>query len=592
MNGSRASVFARLWRRVRSWSLLLLLVAGLAILGTILVVFNTPPALGRPEPLAVAADDMEIVWLYPATNIASWERFVAAVQQTGDRLLASHPDLEVQVGPAAFREQTTAVPEVALKWKTSGRRLVFHWYKLTSKQNAKEWVEALAHRQPPPLAIIGGSTSDAARDVAIQLNQAADALPETQRPLLLFTTASADDFVPRADTASAAIYHYPPDDGQTVALNEIYALRTFRFCFTNRQMATAVTRFAWQQDELRPDHGMANLVCWEDDAYSRDLIRGFWRAMQIVGVSSTPDERAWTLGCLLRGAGPPDIASLLAPYQPLDADSAPGLALHIAPAWPMQIDSSVGGFDVSNPLEAHASLKCLTALVDQPKERRPLLAVTGQSAPSRRFLRALARNAPDQARRCVVVTGDAIPFNTIYRDGAVTWPIQDLPYRLVFFCHRNPIDASAGFRRMEDVRENAGDPGLTATTGTEDVLLFGDIVMALALGFERGNQFCQNAWQLGERFHDLHVREGKLNFDPTARPLFNAQGNRHSGTGEHVVYLSPEYTGQRVLPRAAIEVWSWRTEGTGDLAVSSWQRAAGSPLEMHYDWSDRQGDGQ
>jgi hypothetical protein len=87
------------------------------------------------------------------------------------------------------------------------------------------------------------------------------------------------------------------------------------------------------------------------------------------------------------------------------------------------------------------------------------------------------------------------------------------------------------------------------------------------------------------------VRDGKLTFDPTARPLFIDDGNRHSGTGEHVVYLSPEYQGPRVLPRAAIEVWSWRTEGTGEAAVSTWQRAAGSPLEMHYDRSDRQGEG-
>jgi hypothetical protein len=114
----------------------------------------------------------------------------------------------------------------------------------------------------------------------------------------------------------------------------------------------------------------------------------------------------------------------------------------------------------------------------------------------------------------------------------------------------------------------------------------------LALSFCRENQFCQSAAELGRHMHDLHVREGKLNFDSTARPLFNDHGNRHTGTGEHIVYLSPEYQGVRVLPRSVVDVWSWRTEGTGEAAVSTWQRAAGSPLQLHYDRSARQGIGQ
>jgi hypothetical protein len=280
------------------------------------------------------------------------------------------------------------------------------------------------------------------------------------------------------------------------------------------------------------------------------------------------------------------------PYHPLGSDRiALRLAAQIAPPTPLLIDSSVGTFDVPNRLESQAALYLLQGLVEHPNQRRPLLAVTGQSAPSRRFLRALERNAPEQSPRCLVVTGDSISFNTIYRDGAVTWPIQDLPYRLVFFCHHNPIDRAAGFRPVEEVHDNADGPGLTATTGTEDLLLFGDIVAALALGFDRDDQLCRDALQLAERFRELHVRDGKLNFDPTARPLFINDGNRHSGTGEHVVYLSPEYQGSRVLPRAAIEVWSWRTDGVGEAAVSTWQRAADSPLEIHYDRSDRQGEG-
>jgi hypothetical protein len=37
--------------------------------------------------------------------------------------------------------------------------LVFRWYKFTGDWNTQEWVEALLERRPPPLAIIGGSSS-------------------------------------------------------------------------------------------------------------------------------------------------------------------------------------------------------------------------------------------------------------------------------------------------------------------------------------------------------------------------------------------------------------------------------------------------
>jgi hypothetical protein len=577
--------------RLRNLSLLALIMTGLAalVIGAALVLFHTPAAQGRPEPLPVADNDTEIAWLYPASNLASWERFVAAVQQNCDELRATYPDLEVQMD-GAFPPQSAATSEIALRWQSSGRRLVFRWYKLNSKQRTADWVDALLHRRPPPLAIIGGNTSDAARELATALNQSAGAQPEETRPLLLLTTASADEFLHRAANAPGTVARV--DDVPAVPLNEIYTQRTFRFCFTNQQMATAVTRFVWQHDDLRPDNGLAHIVYWEDDAYSRDLSGGFWQAFHTVGVSSTRYERAWTLGCLLRATGAPEWGFAFGPYQPIGNDGPPRLALRFVPSWPMEIESSVGTFDVPNPLESQTALRLLTELVNQPNQQRPLLAVTGQTAPARRFLHALNRNAPELTRRCVVVTGDAIAFNTIYRDGAVTWPIQDLPCQLVFFCHHNPIDAAAGFRSVDDVRENGDASGLTATTGTEDLLLFGDIVAALALCFDRGGQPCSDATQLSERFHDLHVRDGKLNFDPIARPLFNDKGNRHSGTGEHVVYLSPEYQGVRVLPRATIEVWSWRTEGTGAAAVSTWQRAAGSPLEMHYDRSDRQEDGQ
>jgi hypothetical protein len=584
---SSGSAHSGPWVRLQGLLLLLLLFTGLVVLliGGSLLAVRAPASPGRPEPLDVTAKDQEIAWLYPANNLPTWERFVAAMQQVGDRLQAEHPDLEIQ-DAAAFPEQTTATPEIALKWKSSGRRLVIRWYKLTSQQKTDDWVEALIRRQPPPLAIVGGSTSDAARELATLLQNATATLPAAKRPLLLLTTASADEVMPRPLTQAG---HAPSAaDVVPVRLTQIYPDRTFRYCFTNKQMATTATRFLWLHDELRPDTDTVHMVCWDDDAYSRDLVYAFWQSLQMVG-ASTPGERAWAIGSLLRGATQPgDPGGLFVPYQPMGSTAlALRLDIRIAELTnPLRIDSSVGNFDNPNRMEAQNAVLLLKALVDHPDQARALLAVTGQTGPSRRFLRALALNAPEQTRRCVVVTGDALSFNTIYRDGATTWPIQDLPYQMVFFCHRNPIDTSAGFRPFEEIN-NATD--LTSTTGTEDLLLYDDLIASLALGYEHVEQPCHDAQQLADQLHHLSMREGKLGFDPDDRPLFNKEGNRHTGTGEHIVYLSPEYQGPRVLPRARVEVWSWRTEGIGENSASSWSRIR-APLEVRYDRIFRQGD--
>ena len=57
--------------------------------------------------------------------------------------------------------------------------------------------------------------------------------------------------------------------------------------------------------------------------------------------------------------------------------------------------------------------------------------------------------------------------------------------------------------------------------------------------------------------------------------LFSEDGQRDSGTGEHVVYLRPVRQGDRVLPSAVIEVWARR----GDR---SWVRVEPT-LTVSYD---------
>src|SRR5262249_2027003 len=94
-------------------------------------------------------------------------------------------------------------------------------------------------------------------------------------PLLLITTATANTFLPLDEPPE------PDDDGFTRPkdLMKVYEERSFRFCFTNRDMARAVVDFVWETDELRPrDDGRPPAVFpleWFDDPYSVDLSQQF-----------------------------------------------------------------------------------------------------------------------------------------------------------------------------------------------------------------------------------------------------------------------------------------------------------------------------
>src|ERR1700675_25301 len=99
----------------------LALASAALVVGAAALIWRSPAAQPKAAPAAVADGDWEIVWLYPATNPASWERFVAAVRRAASRLQEDHIDVQAQIGEAAFPRQTTAVPEVALALPSLGR---------------------------------------------------------------------------------------------------------------------------------------------------------------------------------------------------------------------------------------------------------------------------------------------------------------------------------------------------------------------------------------------------------------------------------------------------------------------------------------
>ena len=131
-------------------------------------------------------------------------------------------------------------------------------------------------------------------------------------------------------------------------------------------------------------------------------------------------------------------------------------------------------------------------------------------------------------------------------------------------------------------RDNANG---TAETGTEDVLLFGDIVEALLLaGAPADGQPCANANELAQRLTNARVRDDQIVLGRPGVRLFGADGQRQSGTGEHVVCLRPTFNDarDRLLPEATIEVWAWRRRdwNRGERG-QHWQRC-GEPLRVSY----------
>jgi hypothetical protein len=390
-------------------------------------------------------------------------------------------------------------------------------------------VDALLKRRPQPLAIIGGSSSEQAREVALNLAAATHDRPK-EGPLLLLTTATAEVVQKQYDPL------LNPDPNQSVRLMSIYPDRTFRFCFTNRQMAEAVSDFIWGHEELRPEGEPIFAAQWSDDAYSVDLTGYYYDALNRPLLTRAVGRQWATFAGLAATGGVPfDLASFpLCEFSYLSA---------------VYIDYSVGLFDQPNRWEMTAAQHLIEAKAD---DRRNLLVLaSGEPQPARRFLRSLMRIAPTEARRFVVVTGDGLSFNTVYRDRNVAWPIQDLPFDLVFFCHRNPLaDAPT-----EEGQVGGPEQGLSAT-GTEDLLLYQDIVEVLVQSAYQGNDMPAEGSELGRLLRQASWHNDQIDFDPSHGFLFTAEGDRAGGTGEYIVWLHPTVEGERVLPQATLTIES------------------------------------
>ncbi len=491
----------------------------------------------------VPAGDQEIAFLLPATAGDTWERFIAAV----DALEREWPSLNRQPRrlhvnkDAAFDRLTADVPEVSLGLGgANGPRLWVRWYKLSSEADAARWVEELANRRRPPLAVLGGDSSRTALHLAEAL--------ERQRghwrgpdPLFLITTATADGFAPDDQT------NFAGDDDETTPgyrrLIEVYRGRSFRYAFTNSRMAEVVLDFVEDTPALWPplprrSREVASLagavaatgspggpgclqmvvdrlrqpilhtVSWDDDRYSVDLTRRFARAF-LRRLRRTPVGEQ---------------------FQDM---------------FPYRVTFSTGDNFLPNVPE-RATIREFNEENDRHKDQLQIVALPTAAQRAQRWLRAVVPHLTRSGRRnLVVVSGDSISFNNIYRDRRITWNPNDLNVSLVLFAHRNPVDAEAGFREQ---KTDESDP---SSTGTDDLLLHRDVLESVLLAAHQDGRLLGADTTL-ERLKQVSWTGTRVG-PPGAAALFGADGERRHGTGEYVLWLRP--ANEKWGP--GISVWQW-----------------------------------
>ncbi len=521
---------------------LLIIALAVALIAPLLTTLG--PSKKIAQPLSVPEGDCEIAWLHNPTAFESWEQFVWGVKRAEMPGNTALDGLSVD-DSGAYPDKTTQVPEVVIRRSGYAGAVRIRWYKVTDETTQEAWVRLLAMRDPKPIAVLGGWSSDRAKALA-------DAMRETNwggsRPLLFFTRATADTVHADDNIASG---------GQGPSLISVYD-RSYRFCFTNRQMAKSITNFVLTDPTLKPGRtawtglhsigssaagvwaGLISLgadfsnlpepipgyaIEWKDDPYSTDLSYKFREALREIA-----DQE---LGCTQL-----EVTAYSVPF-------------------------SVGRFHQPNPAEVGVAEHILANL--PPPGMRTMLVIPTVSAPARRTMRWLVQGNPAIGRQLVALTGDGISVNTFFRDREFAWPVRSLPVPMVLFTHADPLgwdQLGVGHKPPPDYELTQPAPG-EVRSSTEDIRLFTRVtrVLAQALFPNGSNHVVTNADEFVKRLQD-------------ERPaFFDTAGDRLDDTGEHVVVLRPIFPGEERTELskadATLEVYTRTDHSTGWTLVHS-----------------------
>jgi len=525
-------------------------------------------AFGDSQVKPLEETDQEIALIEPATSIDDWGRIVTALkllELDWPKINPHLPALRVNLDEA-FPKLSADVPEIVLSMKVGpGHRLRLRWYKISGEHDSASWVRKLHARNRPPLAIVGGATSDRAVRLASALN-ALHPEPTSPAPVFLITTATAEK------------------TSENAPLISVYPDRSFRYSFKNKRMVESLLKFVQQTPNVwlhkTPDSrhlalAVASMAgvgeCWQTS-----VVFDQYPALQPYSITRVvwEDERYSQ-----------DLAELFAEQFAL---RFPGGTNYDAG----RISYAIGDFFQPAPLE-QALVE--TFITDRsPIGPHSLLVLPTQTIRMRRFLINVRERSPLDARNLVILNGDAISFNSVYRDRDIVWNILNLPYSVVFFSHRNPIDRDAGFTaKVEQELPNDVFPQRT-TTGTSEILLYRDVFESFLYAAFDGGDLLGDSLEVRLRLRATawdHPRGARANteraricntrvhkFDAEPRRFFSINGDRRSHTGEHIVWVRPTFVDDVVLSTSTISVWSALPEEAGN----GWKIVEPSPFQTTY----------
>ena len=489
------------------------------------------PSVRLPRPRSVPAADREIAWLNNTSAGDSWALLILGIKRIEMPVNGQPSGLAVD-DSNAFPPQSTTVPELVISRAGFAGKLHIRWYKVSSEAPIEDWVKALANREPAPLAIIGGSTSDWAQKLADAL--AARETWHGDRPLFFITTATIDTVLGSPDSTTGF-----PRVSEQRNLIDLYPRRSFRFCFSNSQMVRAVSDYVMHDPTLRP--GPTN---WPEPRLVGSAAAGPWSlplAAAPLGIRPTIFPLKWQDDTYSE-----DLYNQFREHFYESLKDRGGSRIASDPAF--SIPFSVGGFTRPNAGEAAAVREILNDL--PPMGERALLVIpTGSSGPARRVLLALSERMPQAGRRMVAITGDGFSVNTFYRDAEWAWPARSIPIPMVLFAHDNPF----GWDAPDDMRPPAGYR-LEPKTTTEEV----------RLDTNMGRMICDAV------FHDgiIASRADEVADRLRARPdkFFDDRGNRRGLSGEHVAVVRPamrygDTTPGVPRPESVVEVYRREDDG-------------------------------
>lgn len=510
-------------------------------------IWGTVVADAKPVP----AGDWEIAWLAPAASNQAWERIVDAAEHLNRTGIG---DLRVQFDMSqAYIQATAGVPEIAMHVEGVNHRLLLRWYKVSDERPYRTWIQRFVDRGRLPLAIVGGETTSRAIDLSHELEKfRIDSGWGDEAPTLLLTTATADAVAPPGSEEGVLA-----GDGsqRLVELMQLYRGPAYRFSFSNKVMARAVLDFLTAEPSIWPDRdysvqGVASAagslgplsavttlnadqhryiyamyaINWSDNEYSLDLRDRF---LHLFRTKYRPRlQKGWsdsnaTLFRIVADTVTPRISNPLKP----------------------------------RPHDLQAAVRYLMSTDRSPRIRQ-VLALPANAERAGGVLRAIQARSEKPIDNLVVVSGDSLSINSLYRDRLLLWHVAEIPYPVVCFSHRNPADDEVGFRPhpTRDVP--------WADTGTQDLLFYRDLLEAVLLAaFGEDTDGPRHAGEFGAAMGNLCWHGHHVHRAGQGTLLFEGR-NRREGTGEHIVLLQPK-TDPRTGAATTADLTVWARIATG-----------------------------